>query len=358
MKVFHCGTCNALVFFENSQCLNCGSTLAFLPDQGTMDSLTPSDDGLWHSARESGHRYRLCANFRERQLCNWAVPAHDDHPLCQSCRLTTVTPDPTDSAQQGNWFKLEAAKRRLLCSLLSLGLPVVSKTDDPERGLAFEFKAPGDSPEAEPVLTGHASGIITINALEADDVERETRRQQLHEPYRTVLGHFRHEIGHYYWDRLIAGSDRLEAFRQLFGDEQQDYAEALKAHYDKGPSPDWPQHFVSAYASSHPWEDWAETWAHYMHLTDTIETAAASGLMLRPANPEEPTLKRRPDLETGNFDRLLSDWSALTYLLNNLNRGLGLTDAYPFVLPGPAIDKLRFVHETVTGHGQNVSAAL
>ena len=347
MKVFHCGTCNALVFFENSQCLSCGSTLAFLPDRGTMDSVTQTEDGLWQPGRETGQRYRLCANFIERQLCNWAVPAEDSRSLCDSCRLTTVAPDANDPVQQSNWFKLEAAKRRLLYSLLTLNLPIAPKADEPERGLAFEFKVPVDSPDAEPVLTGHANGVITINALEADDVERESRRQQLHEPYRTVLGHFRHEIGHYYWDRLIANGDRLTAFRELFGDEQREYSEALQTHYENGPPADWPQRFVSAYASSHPWEDWAETWAHYMHLTDTLETAAASGLMLRPAHPEEPTLKQPPNPQASDFERLMSDWAALTYLLNNLNRGLGMPDAYPFVLPGPAVEKLRFVHETV-----------
>ncbi len=348
MKVFHCGHCAALVFFENSTCLSCSSTLAFLPDRDTMDSLAQTQDGLWQAAQEPLRRYRLCANFTDRQLCNWAVPAEDEHTLCESCRLTTVTPDPGDPAQQSNWFKLEAAKRRMLYSLLVMELPVVPKADDPQHGLAFEFKAPHTSPDAAPVLTGHAEGVITINALEADDVERETRRKQLHEPYRTVLGHLRHEIGHFYWDRLIADGDRLDAFRQLFGDEQQDYAAALQMHYDNGPPADWPQRFVSSYASSHPWEDWAETWAHYMHLTDTLETAATSGLMLRPVNPEEPTLKRPPHAAGRDFDRILSDWTALTYVLNNLNRGMGLPDAYPFVLTGPAVEKLHFVHDVVT----------
>jgi hypothetical protein len=348
MKVFHCGNCNALVFFENSRCLNCEHTLAFLPDRRIVTALSQGTDGTWHEPDDAQSQYRLCTNFVEREMCNWAVPMEDQHAFCVSCRLTTVTPDPSDAAQQSHWFKLEAAKRRMLYSLLSMDLPVTPKAEDPDHGLAFEFKAPEAVPDAEPVLTGHANGVITINALEADDVERETRRKQLHEPYRTVLGHFRHEIGHYYWDRLIANTDRLDSFRQLFGDEQLDYAEALKTHYDNGPPTDWPQRFVSSYASSHPWEDWAETWAHYMHLTDTLETAATSGLMLRPVNPEEPTLKRPPHAEGRNFDRILNDWTALTYVLNNLNRGMGLPDAYPFILTGPALEKLHFVHDIVT----------
>jgi hypothetical protein len=310
--------------------------------------LTQSTDGTWHEPRGTQRRYRLCTNFVERQMCNWVVPIEDPHAFCVSCRLTTVFPDPANAEYQSNWFKLEAAKRRLIYSLLELSLPLTPRSEDAGRGLAFEFKVPDSKPDAEPVLTGHANGVITINALEADDVERESRRQQLHEPYRTVLGHFRHEIGHYYWDRLIAGTERMESFRALFGDEQQDYAEALRSHYDNGPSADWQQSFVSAYASTHPWEDWAETWAHYMHLTDTLGTAAACGLILRPANPEEPVMKSPPKTTHGDFDRLMRDWTALTYLLNNLNRGLGLADAYPFVLAGPAVEKLRFVHETVS----------
>ncbi|HEY6642809.1 putative zinc-binding peptidase [Povalibacter sp.] len=348
MKVFHCGNCNALVFFENSTCLNCGHTLAFLPDRRIVTALTQDADGAWHEPQDTRHRYRLCSNFVERQMCNWAVPMDDAHALCASCRLTTVSPDAANAEHQSNWFKLEAAKRRLVYSLLELSLPLTPRAEDPARGLAFEFKVPDPTPDAKPVLTGHANGVITINALEADDVERETRRQQLHEPYRTVLGHFRHEIGHYYWDRLIAASGRLAGFRELFGDEQQDYAAALKRHYEEGPPADWQQRFVSAYASTHPWEDWAETWAHYMHLTDTLDTAAACGLSLKPAHPEEPAMKSPPLLTHSDFARLMRDWMSLTYLLNNLNRGLGLTDAYPFVLPGPAVDKLRFVHETVS----------
>lgn len=347
MKVFHCSHCNALVFFENSVCLSCSHTLAFVPDRRIVAALIGNDDGSWSEAKSPQHRYRLCANYRDRQMCNWAVNEQDEHELCLSCRLTTVSPDPSNAEHQRNWFTLEAAKRRLIYSLLELSLPLVPRNEDPERGLAFEFKVPEAAPGADPVLTGHANGVITINAAEADDVERESRRQQLHEPYRTVLGHFRHEIGHYYWDCLIAHGERLDGYRALFGDEQQDYAAALQRHYENGPPADWPQNFVSAYASSHPWEDWAETWAHYMHLTDTLDTAAACGLILKPGNPAEPAMKTPPNPAHGDFDRVLRDWTALAYLLNNLNRGLGLGDAYPFVLTGPAVEKLRFVHQVI-----------
>jgi hypothetical protein len=259
-----------------------------------------------------------------------------------------VIPDLSQPGHREAWYRLEVAKRRLIYTLLGLGLPLENQVSDPEHGLVYEFLA--DVPGADPMLTGHNNGVITISVAEADDVEREKRRLQLHEPYRTLLGHFRHEVGHYYWERLIQHSHRIDAFRYLFGDEREDYSEALKRHYQQGAPSDWQQRFVSAYASAHSWEDWAETWAHYLHMTDTLETATACGLSLQPKRPDEPSLKAdawsgRPD----SFERMVSDWFPVTYVLNNLNRGLGLPDGYPFVLSTPAIDKLRFVHETVVG---------
>jgi hypothetical protein len=214
--------------------------------------------------------------------------------------------------------------------------------------LSFELKA--DLPD-QPVLTGHENGTICVNIDEADDAERERRRTSLHEPYRTLLGHFRHEIGHYYWDRLIQGSTRLESFRQLFGDEQVNYNDALKLYYEKGPRTDWNQSFVSAYASAHPWEDWAETWAHYMHMADTLETAMACGLSLQPDRQNDPALEKLPNKPSTvrSFEEVINPWFPLTYVLNSLNRGMGLADAYPFVLSPVAVEKLRFVHETIVG---------
>jgi hypothetical protein len=199
------------------------------------------------------------------------------------------------------------------------------------------------------VLTGHDNGLITVNIAEADDVLREQQRTQQREPYRTLLGHFRHEIGHYYWDRLIQNSASLEAFREKFGDERADYQAALNRHYEQGPPEHWEREFISAYATTHPWEDWAESWAHSLHMIDALETARATGVMLRPRHAEEPKLATPADpLQPGaDFDRMVDEWMALTYILNNLNRGLGLADSYPFVLSAPVIEKLRFVHDTM-----------
>jgi hypothetical protein len=352
MRVFHCDHCGHLVFFENTQCVSCGHLLAFLPDLMVVGSLDQGDGdaGLWTSplSTAGGRRYRLCANYPDVQVCNWAVDIEDATPLCRSCRLTRVTPDLSVAGHHVAWYRLEVAKRRLVYTLLTLGLPIGGDRD--QEPLVFQFLSDGALGDP-PVLTGHSSGVVTINVAEADDAERERRRTALGEPYRTLLGHMRHEVGHYYWARLVSRDpDRLARFRRLFGDDRQDYMAALQRHYDSGAPPDWQDRFVSAYGSAHPWEDWAETWAHYLHMTDTIETAATCGVSLRPRRSDEPSLAHVPgDLgaRDSSFDHLLESWFPITYLLNNLNRGLGHGDAYPFVLSTAVVDKLRFVHETV-----------
>ena len=353
MKVFHCDHCRHLVFFENVQCVKCSRLLAFLPDLGDVASLDKDENAnAWKSPlpRMAGRKYRLCRNYSVENVCNWAVPLEDSNPLCQSCRLTRVIPNLSESGHKQQWFRLELAKRRMVCNLLAVGLPIRSKVDDPDGGLAFDFLADSSTTANSTVLTGHEDGLITINVAEADDPEREKRRVQMHEPYRTLLGHFRHEVGHYYWDQLIRDSDWVDAFRKLFGDERKDYAESLKHHYAEGAPGDWQERFVSAYAASHAWEDWAETWAHYLHMIDALETAAACGVSLKPHGRNEPTLTTVPDPvhdASNTFDDLLSGWYALTYMLNTLNRGLGQADAYPFVLSTPVAEKLRFIHDVV-----------
>lgn len=352
MKVFRCDHCRHIVFFENVRCVSCDHTLAYLPDLGVVGSLDLTTEGVWKSPipRAAGRRYRLCRNYTEHNICNWAVPVDDPGGLCGSCRLTRVIPDLAGNGHRAAWYRLEVAKRRLVYTLFALGLPVTDRTTDAERGLAFEFKTDLGDPSTPPVLTGHASGVITVNLAEADDAERERRRVQLHEPYRTLLGHFRHESGHYYWDQLVCGTDRLSRFRELFSDERSDYGAALTRYHVTGPPTDWPDRFVTAYATAHPWEDWAETWAHYLHIIDALETAAGCGLSLHPpraGDPELPTVRDPVSADPSSFDELMTSWFPLTYMLNNLNRGLGQPDAYPFVLTPVAVEKLRFVHDTI-----------
>lgn len=345
MKSFHCNHCGQLVFFESVVCLGCGRVLAYLPDRQIVAALETATDSslVYRSAAADNAEYRLCENYRTLNICNWAVPSEHAEAHCVSCRLTQPNEDLLNADNLPAWFRLEAAKRRLIHTLLHLRLPLADQ-QDATAGLSFAFKA--DAPGA-PALTGHAAGLITINIAEADDALREKRRTELGEPYRTLLGHFRHESGHYYWDRLVARG-QVEAFRALFGDERRDYAAALQQYYAQGAPADWQQHFISAYASSHPWEDWAESWAHYLHMIDVTETATSCGVELRPRRADEPALQRTAgEISSADFEAILQAWFPLTYLLNNLNRSLGLADAYPFLLATPAIDKLRFVHRII-----------
>ena len=363
MKLFSCHKCNQLIFFENVACTRCGHRLAYLPDRAMMSALAPMDPGqpgqpnndVWvaQAPAAEGRRYRLCANDSQHGVCNWAVPVEDPEPLCRACRLNDIIPNLSEPGSQEAWRRLELAKRRLIYSLLELGLPLEGKSDseghqDGRSGLSFSFMRDGKEADQK-VWTGHHEGTITINIAEADDPFREKMRVQLGETYRTLLGHFRHEIGHYYWYRLVDGTGWHARCRQLFGDESADYAAAVKRHYDTGPGPDWGERFVSAYASMHPFEDFAETWAHYLHMTDTLETARGFGLSIRPA-PVDAHSKPKVAanrLDMHSFEDLMNGWVPLTIALNSMNRSMGLPDTYPFVLSSPALAKLRFVHDLV-----------
>jgi len=289
--------------------------------------------------------------------CNWLVPDEErtgsgERPaFCIACRLNRIIPDQTFEANQRDWGRIELAKRRLVSQLLALGLPVQSRLtgaggEDGARGLAFDFLRPVDG---QSVMTGHAGGIVTLNVDEADDPVREQIRARLREPYRTLLGHLRHEVGHYYWDRLVAGSDWIGPFRTVFGDERADYGAALERHYRLGPAPDWAQWHVSAYAASHPWEDWAETWAHYLHMVDALDTGLSFGLDADDVEVDVAMfgaeVLETPDPE---FLRLVNAWVELTALLNEMSRSMGEHDFHPFVLPRAAVPKLHFVHMVVS----------
>jgi hypothetical protein len=337
VKVFFCA-CGNLVHFENVSCVACGRALAFVPERREMVVVDPA-------AQE-----RLCSNGRAYGACNWLVAEGDDHPFCVSCRLNQIVPPLADDAARAGWIEIERAKRRLVYSLLDIGLPLVSKADDPEQGLAFAFLQQ-ESPQ-QPIVTGHADGVITLDVAEADDPFREEVRRSLGETYRTLLGHLRHEVAHYYWDRFFDGDANARGrFRDLFGDETADYEEALRAHYSSGPPADWQDRFVSAYASSHPWEDWAETFAHYLHMRDTTETAHAFGLTVAARDPSGRPVREASARPTDirSFDGLVRAFPPLTLAINALNRSMGVRDAYPFVLSGPAVTKMRFVHDTAIG---------
>lgn len=355
MKTFRCDHCGHPLFFENVQCLQCGSALAFLPDRLALCAIepVPAAEGQWRRKprrrADNTRRYRLCQNHTERQACNFAVPADDANPLCVSCRQTRILPDLSIPQNQERWYRIEVAKRRLFYTLAKLGLVSVTPKNGERDGPVFEFLAdmPGQS-----IITGHCAGVITLNVAEADDDERVRRRLALHEPYRTLLGHLRHESGHYYWDRLILEGGRIDAFREMFGDERADYNQALQTHYASGGAPmNWQETHVSAYATSHPWEDWAETWAHYLHMVDLMETAASySTRVVVPGDDADEAEEVANPFERDNlrdFDQLVEQWVPLTLLLNSLNRSLGQDDAYPFALTSGALRKLRFVHDVI-----------
>ncbi len=359
MKLFSCGACGQTVYFENVQCVRCGNRLGFVAEDLAIRAFETSDGGWRAVGAEHGGVYRLCANYAQHGACNWMVPGDDGNPLCRACRLNRTIPDLSVPGHLELWRRLQMERNRLIYGLMRLGLPVVSLAESPDDGLAFDFLAepePSVREGAGAVVIGHANGVITLDVAEADDARRERVRQRMAEPYRTVLGHFRHESGHYYWDRLVRNSRWLERFRALFGDERASYADALARHYDQGPPPDWPQRFVSAYASAHPWEDWAESWAHFLHMVDTLETAWQLGLRLSPRVED-----RAPAEVTGTFDptarldfqALIDHWRPLTTALNCLNQSMGQGDAYPFVLAPLAVEKLKLVHDVVhhsTGH--------
>jgi len=356
MKAFHCDVCGALVFFENVRCLKCNNALGFLPDFIDLSTVEIEASGVYRALAPSARNrfYKQCSNGREHQICNWLIPVEDENPLCTACRLNTVIPDLTVPQNRELWHQLELAKRRMVYTLLRL--EISTEGDQNRTPLRFRFMT--NPPGGPPVMTGHDDGVITINLAEADPAERERRRLNLQEPFRTLLGHMRHEIAHYYWNELVDNTQRLDLFRKLFGDERQDYPASLQKYYQDGAPPNWQERHVTAYAAAHPWEDWAETSAHYFHIVDTVETAGSFGLALKPRHPDAKSMTADPksvaNLDSP-FDRILGNWFPLTYALNELNRGMGLPDLYPFVLSNAAIEKLRFVHEIFHNRARNFS---
>jgi len=352
MRLSTCNSCGQLVYFENTSCTRCGAVLGFNAEKLEMESFKPNSDGLLKPvASDSKNVYRYCTNGLTHNACNWVVNVSDDNELCIACRLNNTIPDLTVGNNLALWIKIETEKRRLIYSLLTLDLPLApTEPDSPQ--LAFDFLAETapSVDESKRVLTGHADGLITLNINEADSAIREQMREKMAEPYRTLLGHFRHESGHYYWDLLVRNSEWLAPVRELFGDDTIDYSEALKTHYENGPAADWQSHYVSAYASTHPWEDWAETWAHYLHIVDTLETAHEFGIQIQPHISDNKGLRVNADLnpyDSKSFDNIIKHWLPLTYALNSLSRSVGHEHAYPFVLAEPVLKKLDLVHRIV-----------
>jgi hypothetical protein len=331
MRDFLCPNCGQRLAFENSVCLNCGSNVGFDPRTRAFVLV----DNTSHT-NEPGNPQQMCANLHIA-TCNWVVPVNDYTPLCLSCRLTRTRPPAGDEKAMTAFAEAEAAKRRLVVELLELDLPIVGRDQNTQSGLAFDLL----SSRKEQVFTGHDNGIITLNLAEGDDVHREQLRISMGEPYRTLLGHFRHEIGHYYFFVLVGTGPKRGDFEALFGDPDLDYQAALDKHYSEGAPVGWENDYVSSYATMHPAEDWAETFAHYLHIRDTVDTAASFGFA-----PAGAALDRNLPGEAG-FDRLIELWLPLSWALNMINRSMGHKDLYPFVLPPKVLQKMKLVHGAV-----------
>ncbi|MDT4998873.1 MAG: hypothetical protein QOK12_978 [Mycobacterium sp.] len=336
MRDFTCPNCGQRLAFENSVCLSCGSALGFSLADMALLVIAPGPESE-HAGAVDEREYRLCANLHVAE-CNWLVEKYPAGQLCASCALTRTRPADGDVKAMSAFAVAEKAKRRLIVELHELKLPIVGRDEDVNYGLAFDLL----SSETEKVFTGHHNGVITLDLAEGDDVHREQLRIAMAEPYRTLLGHFRHEIGHYYFYRLIGPSaDNAARFADLFGDPNADYQAALDRHYRDGAPPGWAKDFVSSYASMHPAEDWAETFAHYLHIRDTLDTSAAFGFA-----PSGATLERRT-LGPSGFDTIIEMWLPLAWGLNMVNRSMGKEDIYPFVLPPAVLNKMRFIHTVI-----------
>jgi hypothetical protein len=351
MKLFACPACGQVVFFGNVRCERCEALLGYEPGTNRMIALRAEADRLVATAgRHEGTAWRYCGNHAH-DVCNWLLPADDPAELCRACRHNLTIPDLGQPENVALWRRMEEAKHRVLYTILRLRLPLFDRSERPD-GLGFQFLR-ADDPHHK-VITGHDNGLITIALVEADDAEREKRRHALGEPYRTLLGHFRHEVGHWYWNQLVRDTGWRAPFTALFGDADQDYAAALQRHYAQGPKPGWQDTLISSYAGSHPWEDFAETWAHYFHMIDTLDTGGSFGIVLQPKLDRDQLLSTSLDFDVYDpglgMTTLADAWVALSSALNSFNRSMGLADPYPFVLSPTVIEKLGFVHALIRGH--------
>jgi hypothetical protein len=361
MKLFKCQHCGQLIYFENDLCLKCTHRLGFIAEIMNLSALEPVGDAqpdAWQALAIDNKLYRPCANA-QFGVCNWMIDADTEDTYCAACRHNRTVPDISLPANLTAWQRIELAKHMLFYTLLKLHLPLDEKDENGQLRLRFDFLKSPPNPEGPRVMTGHDNGLITLALEEADDAEREKRRTLMHEPYRTLVGHFRHEVAHYYWDVLVRDGGFVEVCRATFGDETANYEEALKAYYAKGAPPDWQDNFISAYATSHPWEDFAETWAHYLHIVDTLEMARAFGMYVHPRLASSGELDAQVDFDpylVREASPLIDTWIPLSNALNGLNRTMGLPDLYPFILSPPVVKKLSVIHDLVHGNLKHFAA--
>lgn len=347
MKIFQCGHCEYSLFFENEVCENCGHLSGFRDKDRKMLTFDPAKSKLISDREQIEYKY--CKN-KDHGVCNWLIEITDENKYCAACQLNRTIPNLSDEENYDKWTHLEVAKHRLIYQLQKIGLPLPSKGINKEKGLCFDFISKRGNPN---IMTGHANGVITILLREADSVQREKIRKQLSEPYRTLIGHLRHEVGHYFWDRLVyTDKEVLKEFREVFGNDELSYSEALQKYYATGPPENWQDSYISKYATSHAWEDWAESWAHYLHIMDMVETAYFFGMNVSPVDSKDEmkadvTFDPYKELD---FDVIVSTCVPLSFAVNSINRAMGVPDVYPFVINEGVIFKMKFIHKLLLSH--------
>lgn len=366
MAPYPCPNCKRLLHFEVRICPSCTFTLGYDP---ASDGFLFLGDGAttWRDGDGRAHDVVVCANNNAYEVCNWLVATGDETPYCRACRHNRTIPDLTVPSVPPRWRRIEEAKRRMFHTLIRLGLPLETKAEEVGKiqGLAFDFlyDAAAEEQGQAQVTTGHDGGVVTLNLIEADDVLREKTRREMGEPYRTLLGHFRHEVGHHYWSRLVETDPaELAAFRKIFGDETIDYAQALQEHYGPNSNKVWTDDYVSFYATAHPWEDFAETFAHYLHMVDTLATVGGFGMRMAPLPGPGSAGPAAVDFDpyTASTDALSAQMVPWSFALNAANRSMGQPDLYPFHLSAAITAKIDYVNRLVAraaGRGRGVSKA-
>jgi len=334
-----------VVPFSAQRCGACDVQLAYVSDEREIRALRNTADPVVYEV--PGHTEPVWRCLNTAWGCNWLTTVASANEWCRACRLTRGRPDTGRSDATEAWAAAESVKRRLLHQLDELSLPIEPRSTAAPDGLAFDLVyLPGEGG-----ITGHLDGVVTLDLAEVDDRLRDDLRRRLGEPFRTVIGHLRHEIGHYYWGRLIAQTNEIGHFRHLFGDERAEYRAAMERYYGEIDDTWDSTRFVSPYAASHPLEDWAETFAHYLHIVDAVDTAIAHQLLTLTSAPASI---RASDAVTG-IDRLLDAWRPINDAVNAIADALGAPALYPFDPTGVVIDKLALVHQQVTAHTERTS---
>jgi len=359
-----CPVCGQLLALDAEVCPGCYSRVGYAPAPGSFHAALPN--GHWRDAAGAESDLAECAN-RGLGVCNWLFETAPGRTLCDACRHNRTIPDLAVPGVHARWRKVEVAKKRCIDPLIRLGIPP-ALAGPAGFGLAFDilYDPAAEQGGAPQLHTAHQAGVVTINLIEADDAARERARLSFGESYRTLAGHFRHEVGHYYWYRLVERSPDLEPFRARFGDERADYADAMGSYHARGDVGGWEDDFVSRYATMHPWEDFAETFAHYLHIVDTLATLGGFGISMTPQAGVAAGQRKAVDFDPYAADTatLVDAWIPLAFALNAVNRSMGQPDLYPFRMTPQIVAKIDFVNRLLAfgagrwAPGENEQAGL